>query len=117
METHSIPVFLPGKSYRQKSLGEWVGVWVWVWVWVWMWMCVTNQILDENTFKFIPISQFTIFTIPTVDSTGKHDVTQVLDLINWAYCGMKNILTYLKLQYLNPAESFAKTELHAFIIH
>ena len=53
METHSIPVFLPGKSYRQKSLGEWVGVWVWVWVWVWMWMCVTNQILDENTFKFI----------------------------------------------------------------
>ena len=47
MATHSIPVFLPGKSYRQKSLGEWVGVWVWVWV------CVTNQILDENIFKFI----------------------------------------------------------------
>ena len=30
MAAHSIPVFLPGKSYRQKSLGEWVGVWVWV---------------------------------------------------------------------------------------
>ena len=51
METHSIPVFLPGKSYRHKSRGEWVGVWVWVWVWVWV--CVTNQMLDENIFKFI----------------------------------------------------------------
>ena len=59
--------------------------------------------VSENTFKFIPISKFTIFIIPTVDSIGKHDVTQVLDLINWVYCGMKNILTYLKLQYLNPA--------------
>ena len=73
--------------------------------------------VSENTFKFILISQFTIFTIPTVDSIGKYNVIQVLDLINWAYCGMKNILIYLKLQYLNPADSFAKTELHAFIIH
>lgn len=65
--------------------------------------------VSENTFKFILISQFTIFTIPTVDSIGKHDVTQVLDLIKWVYCGMKTILTYLKHQYLNPAGSFAKT--------
>lgn len=65
--------------------------------------------VSENTFKCILISQFTIFTIPTVDSIGKHDVTQVLNLINWAYCGMETILTYLKHQYLNPADSFAKT--------